>query len=246
MSDKLLELYGYEIEMNLALHAWHETLCSWTTRPDLCETLKQEQTITFGKGNPNTRDAKWHYERNYDYLLDASRKNGLNAQIHRRAVIAMAYALWEDHYRTKVALECGYNSKNDIQSDVFADLNKYRQAVLHAGGILRQEPKANHLFTKGESILLSGNHMHELFTILLNGLNEIGETYYGKNPWLVLDKLTLTPNSGPGGSSPMRPERWSCPSWPVPASGSRCSSGAVVGYRRSRCTRIAQPWPRVG
>ena len=59
-------------------------------------------------------------------------------------------------------------------------------------------------------------------------------------------RLTLTPISGPGGSSPMRPERWSCPSWPVPASGSRCSSGAVVGYRRSRCTRIAQPWPRAG
>ena len=58
--------------------------------------------------------------------------------------------------------------------------------------------------------------------------------------------LTLTPKFGPGGSSPMRPERWSCPSWPVPASGSRCSSGAVVGYRRSRCTRIAQPWPRAG
>ena len=58
--------------------------------------------------------------------------------------------------------------------------------------------------------------------------------------------VTLTPKSGPGGSSPMRPERWSCPSWPVPASGSRCSSGAVVGYRRSRCTRIAQPWPRAG
>ena len=59
-------------------------------------------------------------------------------------------------------------------------------------------------------------------------------------------EVTLTPKSGPGGSSPMRPERWSCPSWPVPASGSRCSSGAVVGYRRSRCTRIAQPWPRAG
>ena len=45
--------------------------------------------------------------------------------------------------------------------------------------------------------------------------------------------MTATPISGPDGSSPMRPYRWSCPSWPVPASGSRCSSGAVVGYRRS-------------
>ena len=58
--------------------------------------------------------------------------------------------------------------------------------------------------------------------------------------------LTLLPKSGPGGSSPMRPDRWSYLSWPVPASGSRCSSGTVVGYRRSRCTRIAQPWPRAG
>ncbi len=59
-------------------------------------------------------------------------------------------------------------------------------------------------------------------------------------------RLTLTPKSGPDSSSAMRPERWSYPSWPVPASGSRCSSGAVVGYRRSRCTRIAQPWPGAG
>ena len=72
-------------------------------------------------------------------------------------------------------------------------------------------------------------------------LNAVGSVLgHGFHP------LTLTPKSGPGGSSPMRPERWSCPSWPVPASGSRCSSGAVVGYRRSRCTRIAQPWPRAG
>ena len=46
----------------------------------------------------------------------------------------------------------------------------------------------------------------------------------------LVSQLTLTPKSGPGGSSPMRPERWSYPSWPVPASGSRCSSGTVVDY----------------
>ena len=47
-------------------------------------------------------------------------------------------------------------------------------------------------------------------------------------------RLTLLPKSGPGGSSPMRPDRWSYLSWPVPASGSRCSSGAVVGYLTPR------------
>ena len=77
-----------------------------------------------------------------------------------------------------------------------------------------------------------------------NGYNE---SFNGKlRDELLNGEMTLTPESGPGGSSPMRPERWSYPSWPVPASGNRCSSGAVVGYRRSRCTRIAQPWPRAG
>jgi transposase-like protein len=57
-------------------------------------------------------------------------------------------------------------------------------------------------------------------------------------------RVTLPPISGPGRSSLMRPEPLSCPSLPVPVSGSRCSSGAVGGCRRSRYTRTAQPWPR--
>ena len=40
-----------------------------------------------------------------------------------------------------------------------------------------------------------------------------------ESPAIEDGRLTLTPKSGPGGSSPMRSERWSYPSWPVPASG---------------------------
>ena len=188
LHDRLIELYGHEIEVSLALHVWHENVRSWTSRPGLREQLRRNSTITLGRGDPNTPDARWQYETTHEALVEASRKNGVNAQTLRRAVITMAYSHWEDRYRSMIANECGLAHKNDIQSEVFSDLSKYRQSILHAGGVLQREPIVIRLFSKGDMISLEKNHMHDLFTMLVEGLNQVGETYYGQNPRFAFDK----------------------------------------------------------
>ena len=188
LHERLIELYGYEIEVSLALHVWHENLLSWTSRPGLREQLRRNSTITFGRGNPNTPDARWQYETTHESLVEASRKNGINAQTLRRAVITIAYSYWEDRYRSMIADECGFAHKNDIQSEVFTDLNKYRQSILHAGGVLQREPSVIRLFSRGDMISLEKDHMHDLFTMMVNGLNQLGETYYGQNLQFAFDK----------------------------------------------------------
>jgi hypothetical protein len=44
--------------------------------------------------------------------------------------IAYIYALWEDKYREEFAKSKSLE-KNDIKSEVFYELNKYRQAIVH-------------------------------------------------------------------------------------------------------------------
>ena len=94
----------------------------------------------------------------------------------------MAYALWEDEYRKRIATECGLKCKNDISSDVFHDLNKFRQAILHAGSRLDEETKAIHFFRKGDTVAFTENQMTELFAAIIEELNRIGNEYYNMNP----------------------------------------------------------------
>ena len=100
----------------------------------------------------------------------------------------MTYALWEEEYRPEIAIECGLTSKDDVKSDVFHDLNKYRQAILHVSGRLDREPSVIHFFSEGEVVSLTKDHMHDLFSYLISDLNRIGETYYEVNLGLSLDK----------------------------------------------------------
>ena len=111
-----------------------------------------------------------------------------NRRPYRESVIAFSYALWEDQYRGRIAHECKLANKNKIKSDVFYDLNKYRQAILHSGGRLAAEPKVIRFFNRGEEVLLTDDHMYELFSLLVGELNRLGREYYRQDPQFSLDR----------------------------------------------------------
>ena len=134
LCNELVALYGYEVEVCAALHQWSEHL-------KVVLKHKKTKTMFFGRDDPNDPQAKFQYAKSFDDLIHASRKNGIHVNTHRRSVVILIYAIWEDQYRGRIAYECGLPNKNGIESDVFHDVNKYRQAVLHAGGRLVGEPK---------------------------------------------------------------------------------------------------------
>ena len=154
--EELLAIYGYEIQMSAALHQWHGFLkkLSKTKGKHRGSTKK----LFFGSGAPNDPNAAYNFVGTFSRLTSASEKNGVNAAITRRSVIALAYSLWEDRYRRKVAEECELSGKSDVDSDVIHDLNKYRQAILHAGGRLDREPTVIKFFRRGEQVSLTDDH----------------------------------------------------------------------------------------
>ena len=156
-----------------------------------------EVSVGGKKMDPNNPDAKYEYTKTFGEFIDAFARNGSYATTRRRGLIALIYALREHRSRELIAQECN-KTRDEIESDVFHDLNKYRQAILHVGGKLDRKPKAIRFFGKGDVVSLTENHMEDLFRILIDELNRLGETYYGENPRLSLEK-PLCPHAGDPG-----------------------------------------------
>ena len=178
--EEFVSLYGYYLEVREAVRKWRDFLTT--------NMKYRDKRLFFGPGDPNRPNATYQYVRTFAWLIDASDDNGINVSIHRRSVIAFSYALWEDQYRGRIAHECKLANKNKIKSDVFYDLNKYRQAILHSGGRLAAEPKVIRFFNRGEEVLLTDDHMYELFSLLVGELNRLGREYYRQDPQFSLDR----------------------------------------------------------
>ena len=150
-------------------------------------TEQSGRKIFFGRGDSNAQDAIFQYTKTVDKAIVNSATNGAHESILRRSIIALIYSGWEDQYRQRIAYECGLKHKNDIKSDVFHDVNRYRQAILHAGGRIIGAPKVIKVFKEGDQVLLDIDHIDELFAILIDEINRIGVVYYKQGPKLSLN-----------------------------------------------------------
>ena len=176
-----IDLYAYHAETCGALRHWCEHL-----KKHVKTLNKPDQKIFFGRGDPNTQGAMYQYTKTVDKAIVDSATNGAHESILRRSIIALIYSVWEDQYRQRIAYECGFKHKNEIKSDVFHDVNRYRQAILHAGGRLIGAPKVLKFFKEGDQVLLDIDHIDELFSILIDEINRLGVVYYKQDPKLSL------------------------------------------------------------
>ena len=144
--QNLVELYAFQVETTMAylklIQHFEEAVAKEGS-------IKLSNKVKIGAGNPNLPSTKYEYEKTWERLICDSKEGGLNVRLHRNGVVALAYALWEDEHRQLIADECCKENKDQIKSEVFADLNKYRQAILHASGILDKEPVQAKYISKG-------------------------------------------------------------------------------------------------
>ena len=174
---ELDDTYGYYAQVNAAIGFFRDDLDK-----KYGQLLGPDSPVRFGVGDPNRPDASYRHERTYsEVVADFSRHGRLQA-VHLRSVIVLVVALWEDKYRGRIANELQLENRDVLKSDVFGDLNKYRNAILHAEATLREEPRVLPFFRKGQQILLTSEHMETVFSTIVDELNKIGEEHYGQNP----------------------------------------------------------------
>ena len=181
--DEVVDIYGYMVQVNMAIMQWKKLLNALIS----ASSTTPDNTMFFGDGDPTRPGAKYQYQARYRQLIDASGERGLTSILHRRSVIVFLVASWEDNYRARIAKECGI-TKNELKSDVFHDLNKYRQAILHAGGKLRAAPKAIDFFGNGDTVELTNSQMDSIFRLVVHDLNRIGQVHYDADFAFTFDK----------------------------------------------------------
>ena len=179
---ELIGTYGYYFQVNTGIRAFRLVLTK-----ELWEDAEDTSPVRFGTGDPTKPGASYQYEKPFSEVVADFSPNGLLEVVLIRSVIVLVVASWEDNYRHRIAKEAGLRHKNDLKSDVFYDLNKYRQAILHAGSTLRVEPRALSIFRKGEQVALTSEHMGQVFRTIVDELNRMGEELHGHNPGFRFD-----------------------------------------------------------
>ena len=175
---EVVDIYGYGVQVSAALTRWRQ----WLDKLASSGNTTADNEMWFGEAHPNDPDATYVYRRTFGYLLDASSPDGSTLVIHRRNLIVLLDASWEDRYRSKIAEEAGLKKKSDLGSDVFQDVRMYRNSIMHVHGTLRDEPKVFHFFGKGDEVTLTSDHVDIMFITAIDELNRIAKEYFGTNP----------------------------------------------------------------
>ena len=180
--DNVVEIFGYLMQVHAALVFWRDFL-----NDRIRDGSSPNRTIYFGNDDPSNPDPKYQYRRTFAELIKDMGRSGTTLIVLRQSVVVLLVASWEDHHRALIAGECGLE-RNDLKSDVFHDLNRYRQAILHGGGILREDAKKLQFFGRGQRVDLTAKHMGSIFHMVVEELNEFGVRHYGGNPEFTFDK----------------------------------------------------------
>jgi len=183
LHEEIVAIYGYYVQVQTGVGEWHKLL------KELVDTQRTNSSniVYFGRGDPNSSDSRYQYVATIADLIDNSARTGRLSYIHRRSVIVFIVASWEDYYRGRIAQELRIE-RADVTSDVFRDLNKYRQAIVHARGILRANPKVILHFRRGDHVVLTDEHMDSIFRLIVDELNRLGRTLYNNEPGFKFNK----------------------------------------------------------
>ncbi|MCY4532697.1 MAG: hypothetical protein OXC84_10270 [Gammaproteobacteria bacterium] len=182
--NNIENIYGYYLQVDTAMQYWRKNFLQDQLSRG---TANVTNTIFFGNNSLNSQDAAHQYRRTFGELLKESAEEGITTTLHRRSVLVFLVASWEVRHREKIAVECKLECKDQLKSDVFRDLNRYRQAILHNEAQLSEKPKVIRLFRKGDQVTLTRDHMDTIFRKVIVELNRIGRDYYGKDPGFRFD-----------------------------------------------------------
>lgn len=183
---RFTDIYATYVECRSALIAWRRQLEAELPAPGINRDINH---VFFAR--KRDQSPIQHKIKTID-LIGRLHEEGPNADTLRAGAIMLAYAAWEDGIRHPLehALELG---RNEVLNDTLGDLNSYRQAIAHVDGRLDRQTKVFAFIDKGEPIKLTDDQFYELFRLLIEAVNDLGETYVGIRPPYSLDKLGWWP-----------------------------------------------------
>jgi hypothetical protein len=190
--NELVDLYGFACETAVAIDSLQIRLSKELSGNN---TTNKQSEVFFAQDDLHDREARHQYSKNITELIANNSQNGRNEQLLTRTVVVFVVSIWEDKYRQKISNDCGLDGKEKITSDVFRDLNKIRQGIVHNNGRLKKELRVLNFYKKDDVISLSISQINELFNLLINELNRLAAEYYKQPGDFSIDREN-TPSDG--------------------------------------------------
>ncbi len=169
----VVDIYGYGLQVSAALAQWHQIFANQISRG----YTSADKELLFGKGNPNNPDAKFVYRKTVGHLMSASDTNGRTTMVHRRNLIVLLSAAWEDRHRYKIAEDAGLSNERELKSDVFRDIKLFRNSITH-GGKIKNHPRVFCFFEKGGLVIPTKGHVDVIFRESVDELSRIEKKYF--------------------------------------------------------------------
>ena len=106
------------------------------------------------------------------------------------------YQLWEDKFRQQVAMEIGYNNKNQLELDIMGEIKKYRESIIHHKGQAKKEAVNNKIlnwFKRDEIINIDKAKMKVIITATMNELKSLMKVEIIEKEKILIKDVILNP-----------------------------------------------------
>ena len=119
--------------------------------------------VLVGEGDPNDPSVQPTGAIRRSRLLEGSQKGGAFDRLLGQLWLVATCTVWEKRFRPDIARAMG-RSANELTSEVFGDLTKLRNDVVHHGGIVSNATRCRVLgpFTRGSVVEVDANLLKQV------------------------------------------------------------------------------------
>jgi len=134
-----------------------------STDPEHASVQYLDSTLyIFGKGDPSLPTSIELYRCTQGEYKERNSERGVNARFIGNMCVIAIYQYWEDYFRQKIANLLNKKNKNELTSDIMADLKILRRSIIHhRGKALREVENCKLLrwFKEGDDIFIDKDMM---------------------------------------------------------------------------------------
>jgi len=150
-----------------------------------------------GSGNPNNKkEALLYHIASQGEVKERNINDGRNLCFLGNMCLVWIYQLWEDKFRQQVAMEIGYNNKNQLELDIMGEIKKYRESIIHHKGQAKKEAVNNKIlnwFKRDEIINIDKAKMKVIITATMNELKSLMKVEIIEKEKILIKDVILNP-----------------------------------------------------
>lgn len=161
--------YGLFHDCVQGLHRMSE-LFEGLIQQEIARGMPREQALIsrliHGKGTPE--DGQALHMSTLGERLVACAKGGQNEVALSNLCLISIYSFWEDRARKEIANALGLET-SAVQSDLFGDIGKMRNVILHANGVMDERARSLKVlkwFSPGDTVLVDREKLHQVISLI--------------------------------------------------------------------------------